>query len=181
MSRIGKAPITVPQGVELTLAGRDLTVKGAKGTLNWMLPANILAELSEAEGKQVMSFKPENDNRRHAAMWGTTRAIVANMVVGVKDGYSVPLKLVGVGYRANMQGNTLVLNVGYSHAVNMPCPEGIKAEVTDNVNVVISGVDKQKVGEFAANIRKQRKPEPFKGKGIRYADEHINMKEGKKK
>ena len=181
MSRIGKAPITIPQGVEVNLQGRDLTVKGAKGTLNYVLPTNILAQMAEEDGQQVMTFKPETESRRHAAMWGTTRATVANMVTGVKDGYSIPLKLVGVGYRANMQGNTLVLNVGYSHPVNMPCPEGVTAEVTDNVNVTISGIDKQKVGEFAANVRKKRKPEPFKGKGIRYADEHIVMKEGKKK
>jgi large subunit ribosomal protein L6 len=177
MSRVGKAPIQVPEGVEVILNGRDVQVKGAKGELSWSLPHEVSAKMEENQ----LTFAPQRDHPRYYPIWGTTRAIIANMIAGVKDGYSIPLKLIGVGYRASMQGNKLVLNVGYSHPVEMELPAGLTASVEENTNVIISGVDKQKVGEFAANVRKVRPPEPFKGKGIRYANEHIVMKEGKKK
>jgi large subunit ribosomal protein L6 len=177
MSRVGKAPIQVPEGVEVSLNGRDVRVKGTKGELSWLLPHDVSAKLED----QKLTFVPRKDHARYYPIWGTVRATVANMITGVKEGYSIPLKLVGVGYRANMQGNKLVLNVGYSHPVEVELPAGLTASVEENTNVTINGIDKQKVGEFAANVRKVRPPEPFKGKGIRYANEHIVMKEGKKK
>ena len=177
MSRIGKAPVAVPQGVEVALNGRDIRVKGPKGELNWTLPHQIKADVAESEIKLEL----KKDTKRDYALWGTSRALLSNMVTGVTEGYSIALKLIGVGYRSNMQGNKLVLNVGYSHPVEMDLPQGVSAEVKDPTEIVISGADKQKVGQFAAEVRAKRPPEPFKGKGIRYANEYIAMKEGKKK
>ncbi|MDD9911487.1 MAG: 50S ribosomal protein L6 [Alphaproteobacteria bacterium] len=177
MSRIGKAPVAIPQGVEVALNGRKIRVKGPKGELSWDLPHDITASVADNQ----VALTVAQEQKRYRAMWGTSRALIANMVTGVTEGYNIPLKLIGVGYRANMQGNKLVLNVGYSHPVEMELPAGVSAVVTENTDVAISGIDKQKVGEFAANVRRVRPPEPFKGKGIRYANEYIAMKEGKKK
>lgn len=177
MSRIGKAPISIPQGVEVALSGRDIRVKGPKGELNMSIPHNVNAEVADDNIK----LTPIKDHRRYSAEWGTTRALVANMVTGVTTGFQINLKMVGVGYRSSMQGNKLVLTVGFSHPVEMQVPEGLKTVVSENTNIAISGLDKQAVGEFAANIRRIRPPEPFKGKGIRYVNEYIAMKEGKKK
>ncbi len=177
MSRIGKAPITLPAGVEASINGRELTVKGAKGSLSWTVSTDIKTEIAD----NTITFTPVSTHSRHSAIWGTTRALVANMVLGVSEGFSVKLKMVGVGYRSNMQGNKLNLTVGFSHPVLMDVPEGLQVKVEGNTEIEISGIDKQSVGAFAAVVRDIRPPEPFKGKGIRYANEHINMKEGKKK
>ena len=178
MSRVGRNPIQVPQGVEISLNGRDVSVKGGKGQLDWTMPQGIKAEM----GDNVISFAPEKENdRRVSALWGTSRAMVANMVAGVSEGFTIKLTLIGVGYRANMQGVKLNLSVGYSHPVLMDVPEGLQVQVNDSTEIEITGADKQKVGQFAAEVRATRPPEPFKGKGIRYANEYIAMKEGKKK
>lgn len=177
MSRVGKNPITVPAGVEITLSGRDITVKGSKGSLSHQAPFGI--DVSQEDG--VITFTPEKEDKRHQALWGTTRALTANMIQGVTEGFSITMKLIGVGYRANMQGADLNLAVGYSHPVLMKVPAGLTVAVNDPTEIVISGMDKQQVGQFAAEVRAVRPPEPFKGKGIRYANEYIAMKEGKKK
>ncbi len=177
MSRIGKTWIRLPQGVEVTFAGRDVKVKGPKGELMGQLPADITAVNED----NIVKVTPVKEHKRYSAIWGTARANVANMVQGVSEGFHIPLKLKGVGYRAQMQGNKLVLSLGYSHPVEMDLPAGVTATVTENTDIMVSGTDKQIVGEFAANVRKKRPPEPFKGKGVRYANEYISMKEGKKK
>lgn len=177
MSRIGKTWIRLPQGVEVTLQGRDVRVKGPKGELSGQIPPEVNAVYED----DVIKMTPVKEHKRYSPIWGTARANVANMVKGVSEGFHIPLKLQGVGYRAQMQGNKLVLSLGYSHPVEMEIPAGITATVNENTEVVISGMEKQAVGEFAANVRKKRPPEPFKGKGVRYANEYISMKEGKKK
>lgn len=177
MSRIGKAPVSIPAGVEVTLNGRDLAVKGTKGTLNFMVPHEIDTKI---EGSEV-SFAPKKEGRQFAAKWGLARAMTANMVQGVTQGYEIKLKLIGVGYRANMAGPKLNIAVGYSHPVLMDVPAGLTVTTPEPTEIVVQGIDKQAVGQFSANVRAKRPPEPFKGKGIRYADEYIKMKEGKKK
>lgn len=177
MSRIGKAPVSIPAGVEVTLNGRDLAVKGSKGKLSFVVPHEIDTKIENNE----VTFAPKREGKQFAAKWGLTRAMTANMVTGVTDGYEIKLKLIGVGYRANMAGPKLNIAVGYSHPVLMDVPAGLTVATPEPTEIVINGIDKQAVGQFAANVRAKRPPEPFKGKGIRYADEHINMKEGKKK
>ncbi len=181
MSRVGKKPLPVPSGVEVTINGRDIAVKGAKGNLTTQIPADIKAAMGTEEGKPVVTFEPAGNPRQLSAAWGTARALVNNMIVGVTTGYTISLKLIGVGYRAAVQGSQLNMTLGYSHPVEIKVPAGITVEVKDQTEVTISGSDKQKVGEFAANIRSRRAPEPFKGKGVRYTNEFITMKEGKKK
>ncbi|MFC7290077.1 50S ribosomal protein L6 [Hirschia litorea] len=178
MSRIGKKPVTVPSGVTVTVADRTISVKGPKGTL----ALDITEEVSVAvEGAEVIvSPVDENDNRSRA-MWGTVRARVANMVDGVSTGFSRNLELVGVGYRAAVKGKDLELNLGFSHPVVHKAPEGITFTCAKPTEVKIEGVDKQSVGQVAAEIRSYRPPEPYKGKGIRYEGEHVRRKEGKKK
>lgn len=178
MSRVGKAPVKVPSGVEVTLAGQDVSVKGTKGSQSWTVPSEIKVE--QGEGELVFTPSRMNDPRIKA-LWGLSRAMTANMVQGVSEGFERRLKINGVGYRAAVQGSKLNLSVGYSHPVNMDIPQGLDVQVNDNTEVVISGSDKQVVGQFAAVVRGMRPPEPYKGKGIRYADERIIMKEGKKK
>jgi large subunit ribosomal protein L6 len=176
MSRIGRKPIPIPSGVEVTLDGRNVTVKGPKGTLSHQAPEDI--EVSR-DGDTLLVTRPD-DERRHRALHGLTRTLVSNMVVGVSDGFSRDLEIVGVGYRAIAQGpNRLELQLGYSHPVAVDAPEGISFEVPAPTRISVKGFDKQLVGQVAADIRKLRKPEPYKGKGIRYVDERVLRKAGK--
>ncbi len=175
MSRIGRQPVAIPAGVEVKVDGSTVTVKGPKGTLTRTVHSNMKVEL---DGATVVVTRP-NDSNLNKSLHGLTRTLIANMVEGVEKGYSKELEVNGVGYRAAKQGKDLVLNIGFSHQVIMPEPEGITVEVPGPNKIVISGPDKQKVGQFAAEVREKRPPEPYKGKGIKYADEHIRRKEGK--
>jgi len=176
VSRVGRLPVEVPTGVDVTISGSHVKIKGPKGELEFTFSKDI--ELSLKDGE--ISVKRPSDAREMRSLHGTTRSLIQNMVIGVTDGYQKELQLVGVGYRANMQGKNLVLNVGYSHSVEVEPPPGITFEVGErSQQVFISGIDKQKVGQIAAEIRKVRPPEPYKGKGIRYKDEYIRRKAGK--
>jgi large subunit ribosomal protein L6 len=176
MSRIGKAPVAVPSGVDVTVADGTVTVKGPKGTLSRIIPGDI--EIRQDDG--ALTFVRPNDERKNKALHGLTRSLVNNMVVGVTDGYKKQLEIVGVGYRAEAQGpGTLRLNLGFSHPVTVNAPDGITFEVPVPTQVVVSGIDKEVVGQVAANIRSIRKPEPYKGKGVRYAGERVLRKAGK--
>ncbi len=176
MSRIGNAPVTVPSGVDVTVADRTVTVKGPKGTLSRDIPGDI--EIQQDVG--TLTFVRPNDERKNKALHGLTRSLVNNMVIGVTDGFKKELEIVGVGYRAEAQGpNALRLSLGYSHPVNVTAPEGITFEVPAPTQVIVSGIDKEVVGQVAANIRSIRKPEPYKGKGVRYAGERVLRKAGK--
>ena len=177
MSRIGKKPIAVPSGVTATAEGGVLSVKGPKGTLSLPMADDINYEI----GADGISVQPANDTKRARAFWGMQRTLVQNLVTGVTEGFTKTLEITGVGYRANSQGKTLKLQLGYSHDVNFDIPEGIDIKTPDTTTVEISGIDKQKVGQVAAEIRRWRKPEPYKGKGIKYDGEFIFRKEGKKK
>ena len=177
MSRVAKNPIPVPTGVEVNLAAGKISVKGPMGSLTQPLTANISVE--HAEGQLMISAKDES--REAHAMSGTARALLANMVLGVTKGFEKKLNLVGVGYRAQAQGNKLNLSLGFSHPVEHIMPEGIKVETPTQTEILIKGVDKQLVGQVAADVRAYRKPEPYKGKGVRYADEVVVLKETKKK
>lgn len=174
MSRIAKYPVALPKGVEFTVKGQLVQVKGPKGTLSMDLHPTV--EMTEADGH--LHFKPVED--AHMAMAGTMRALVANMVKGVSEGFEKRLALVGVGYRASVQGKKLNLQLGFSHPVDHEIPEGVSIECPSQTEIVVSGSDKQKVGQVAAEIRAYRPPEPYKGKGVRYADERVIMKEAKK-
>lgn len=175
MSRIGKKPIQIPNGVEVKLDGNKVTVKGPKGTLERDFHPDINIKLEE---NQLVVTRP-SDHRTHRSLHGTTRSLLANMVEGVTNGFSKTLELVGVGYRVQKKGNNVVLNVGYSHPVEITPYEGIELEVPSQTQIIVKGIDKEKVGLMAANIRAVREPEPYKGKGIKYADEVIRRKEGK--
>ena len=177
MSRIGKKLVAAPSGVTLTLEGQKVSVKGPKGELSWTVAEEIEMKLENGE----LSFAPREDNQRSRAMWGLSRTLVANMVQGVSQGYEETLELVGVGYRAAMKGSALSIQLGFSHDVDLPAPEGITFAVPKQTEIKISGIDKQQVGETAARIRRIRPPEPYKGKGVRYAGEKVRRKEGKKK
>ncbi len=177
MSRIGKQPVDVKDGVDVAIEGRLVTVKGTKGELQATLPESVLVTQEE----QQIWVKPANDTQRARSMWGLSRSIINNMVEGVSEGFTITLEINGVGYRAAAQGKTLKLNLGFSHDVDYPIPEGIEIKTPKPTIVQISGIDKQKVGQVAAEIRKYRKPEPYKGKGIKYDYEVIRRKEGKKK
>ncbi|MBE6147291.1 MAG: 50S ribosomal protein L6 [Firmicutes bacterium] len=176
MSRIGNRKIVVPEGVTVTEDNRVITVKGPKGELSLELDKNITVVIENNE----IQIKRANDEKTVRAMHGTTNANIKNMIEGVTNGFQKQLEIIGVGYRFSMKGNTLVINAGYSHPVEMEVPEGITVEVTSNTELSVKGISKVLVGEFAANIRKVRQPEPYKGKGIRYKDEHVRRKEGKK-
>ena len=176
MSRIGKLPVSVPAGVEVSINGNEVTVKGPKGELTRSFYSALTIE--QAEDNSIVVSRPD-DERESRAQHGLTRTLINNMVVGVSEGYSKTLELVGVGYRAAVKGDKLEMNLGYSHPVIMDKPEGITFECPDQAKIVVSGIDKQQVGQVAADIRKWRKPEPYKGKGIRYQGEHIRRKEGK--
>ncbi len=177
MSRIGKVPVAIPNGVTAQIADGVLSVKGPKGTLSLNMRDEISYEVEE--GRIVV--KPANATKAARAFWGMQRTLVNNLVTGVTEGYTKVLEITGVGYRATAQGKNLKLQLGYSHDVNFPVPEGIEIKTPDNTTVEISGIDKQKVGQVAAEIRRWRKPEPYKGKGIKYRGEYIFRKEGKKK
>ena len=176
MSRIGNKAIALPAGVTVTVNdGNVVTVKGAKGELSAKFDSNLKIEVSATE---VLVRRP-NDSKEAKTIHGTTRALLHNMVVGVSEGFKKTLEINGVGYRAQLQGNKLVVSAGYSHTVEMAIPAGLKVELPKNTQIIISGADKQVVGQFAAEIREIRKPEPYKGKGIKYDYEHIRRKEGK--
>jgi len=177
MSRIGKKTITAPSGVSVTLDGQAVSVKGPKGQLAWTVPEEITVAQNGAE----LSFAPRDESQRARAMWGLSRTLVNNMVEGVSKGYEETLELVGVGYRAAMKGSALSMQLGFSHEVDIPAPQGISFAVPKQTEVRIAGIDKQAVGEMAAQIRRIRPPEPYKGKGVRYAGEKVRRKEGKKK
>ena len=176
MSRIGRLPIPVPAGVEVTLDGQAVTVKGPKGTLSHTVPAPITIE--RAEDGTLLVARPD-DERESRSLHGLTRSLVANMVTGVTDGYAKGMEIRGVGYRVAAKGSDLEFALGYSHPVPVAAPEGISFEVQSPTKFVVRGIDKQKVGEVAANIRKLRKPDPYKGKGVRYAGEQVRRKVGK--
>ncbi len=177
MSRIGKVPVPVPAGVTASIDGKVLSVKGPKGTLT----LTMRDEISYTLGDGTIAVKPANDSKQARAFWGMQRTLVENLVTGVTEGYTKVLEITGVGYRAAAQGRNLKLQLGFSHDVDFPVPEGIEVKTPDNTTVEIIGIDKQKVGQVAAEIRRWRKPEPYKGKGIKYRGEYIFRKEGKKK
>ncbi|MFR5875820.1 MAG: 50S ribosomal protein L6 [Eubacterium sp.] len=176
MSRIGLKPIVIPAGVEISIDDANtVTVKGPNGTLTQDVNKDITVTVN---GSEITLSRP-SDDKDHRAMHGLYRALIANMVTGVTEGFKKNLEVNGVGYRVQLQGNELVMNLGFSHQVKMTAPEGIKIECPSANAIVISGADKQKVGQFAAQVREKRPPEPYKGKGIKYAEEHIRRKEGK--
>ena len=178
MSRIGNRILTIPAGVEVNVEGNTITVKGPKGTLNYTFRNNV--EVKVEDGKITVTRK--DDSKVSKQLHGTTNSNINNMLIGVSEGFKKELEINGVGYRFQLQGNKLVVTAGYSHTVEMVAPEGVKMEMPEKsqTELIISGYDKQAVSEFAANIREIRKPEPYKGKGIKYKDEHIRRKEGKK-
>lgn len=175
MSRIGKKPIEIPAGVTVTINGSDVTVKGPKGELSRSFNSDLTITLEE----NVLTVTRPSDDKNHRALHGTTRAVLSNMVEGVSKGFERTLELIGVGYRAQKQGSKLVLNVGYSHPVEFEPGQELEVEVPANTKVIIKGINKEKVGAFAADIRAVRPPEPYKGKGIRYEGEYVRRKEGK--
>jgi large subunit ribosomal protein L6 len=177
MSRIGKQPIAIPQGVTVALDGQTVSVKGPKGELSWTVSDEVVVSHENGE----LSFAPRDESSRARAMWGLSRTLVNNMIVGVTNGYEKTLELVGVGYRAAMKGQSLSMQLGFSHDVDIAAPKGISFQVPRPVEIRISGIDKQLVGETAARIRKIRPPEPYKGKGVRFQGETVRRKEGKKK
>lgn len=177
MSRVGKNPVAVPSGVDLKIDGVLVTAKGKLGELSYRSTEDVKIVLED--GRVVVS--PANDGKRARSMWGTARARIQNMVHGVSEGFKRDLEITGVGYRAAVQGSTLNLQLGYSHDINYPIPQGLKVVCEKPTSISISGADRQLVGQFAAEVRAMRGPEPYKGKGVRYSDEQIIRKEGKKK
>jgi large subunit ribosomal protein L6 len=177
MSRIGKKPVAVPNGVTATIEGQTVSAKGPKGTLSVVLHDEVLVAMTD-EGIKV---DPRDESKGARSKWGMSRTLVSNIVTGVNDGYKRELEILGVGYRAQVQGSKLQLALGFSHDVNYPIPDGIKIECPKPTEIVVSGIDKQRVGQVAAEIRRYRPPEPYKGKGVRYKDEFVFRKEGKKK
>jgi len=177
MSRVAKAPVSLPKGVQVSLQNQEIKIKGAKGELAHNIHASVSCEIKD----NVLSFAPRNSSSEANALAGTTRAMVNNMVKGVDQGFERKLILVGVGYRAQLKGQFLGLTLGFSHPVDFPIPEGITIEVPSVTEILVKGMDKQLVGQVATDIRSYRPPEPYKGKGIRYADETISLKETKKK
>ena len=177
MSRIGKRPVALPSGVTATVESGILSVKGPKGSLSLQTVDDINYEIGEGG----ISVQPANDTKRARSFWGMQRTLVQNLVTGVTEGFTKTLEITGVGYRAAAQGRNLRLQLGYSHDVNIPVPDGIEIKTPDPTTVEISGIDRQRVGQIAAEIRRWRKPEPYKGKGIKYRGEYIFRKEGKKK
>jgi large subunit ribosomal protein L6 len=177
MSRIGKKPVTVPAGVTLTQNGQHISVKGSKGTLEFTLPDAVTGKLDGEE----FTVTPVKDDKTGRSMWGMSRTMIANLIEGVTNGYSKNLELHGVGYRAQVQGSKLTMQLGFSHDVVFEAPEGISIVAPKPTQITVSGIDKQAVGQAAAKIREYRKPEPYKGKGVRYEGEYVRRKEGKKK
>lgn len=186
MSRIGKNPVTIPDGVDVTVNGQAVKVKGKLGELELILNDEVSAVIEDVandDGKssKIVQLSPKSNSRFARQVWPTMRTLVHNICIGVSQGYEKNLEIHGVGFRANLQGTTLVLSLGFSHEVRYDVPKDVKIEVEKNTKLKISGIDKQRVGQVAAEIRAYKKPEPYKGKGIRYADEYILRKEGKKK
>ncbi len=177
MSRLGKKPIPAPAGVTVSVSGQNVTVKGPKGALSFRAHDDVAVSF----GDGAIAVKPRHETTRARALWGTTRAVLANQVKGVTQGFEKSLEMTGVGYRAAMQGKNLQMQLGYSHEINYVPPEGVTIATPKPTEVKISGIDAQMVGQVAAEIRSYRPPEPYKGKGVRYAGEHIRRKEGKKK
>ena len=177
MSRIGKAPVTILEGVTATIEGQKVTAKGPKGELSFVVNEEVLVKLEEGD----LIISPRDDSKDARSKWGMSRTMIANIVTGVKDGFEKKLEISGVGYRAAMQGSDLKLTLGFSHDVVYKVPDGVAVVCPKPTEVVVSGIDKQKVGQAAAEIRSYRPPEPYKGKGVKYADETIFRKEGKKK
>ena len=177
MSRIAKSPVELPQGVEFNLSGMTVSIKGSKGSLSM----DLNSEVELAQDDKTLSVKPRSGSKFATAIAGTTRSLLANMVQGVTEGFEKKLELRGVGYRAQAQGSKLNLTLGFSHPVVYNVPEGITVETPSQTEVVVKGTDKQRVGQVAAEIRRYRPPEPYKGKGVRYVDEHVVIKEAKKK
>ncbi|MGB9689840.1 50S ribosomal protein L6 [Thermogutta sp.] len=177
MSRIGKRPVPIPQGVKVTVEGRLITVEGPKGRLQWEHRPE--AQVTVQEQLHQVVVQRVQETRLARALHGLTRALINNMIIGVTQGYEKRLEIVGVGYLAAVQGRTLQLRVGYANELQVPIPDGLEVTCPDQQHIVIRGIDKQKVGNFAASVRALRKPDPYKGKGIRYQGEHIRMKEGK--
>lgn len=177
MSRIAKSPIAVPSGITVEISGQDVKIKGSKGNLEWTVNPRVTVSQENGEIK----FAPVSETKEAWALAGTTRALVSNMVTGCSTGFERKLALVGVGYRAQVKGKTLSLNLGFSHPVDYPVPDGIKVATPSPTEIVVAGADKQRVGQVASEIRGFRPPEPYKGKGVRYADEQVLRKEAKKK
>ena len=177
MSRVAKAPITVASGTDVKIDGQNVTVKGGKGTMSWAVHQDVKVALEDGQ----IRVTPVEENKQAWAHAGTTRALLNNMIVGCTEGFQKKLTLIGVGYRAQAKGKVLNLNLGFSHPIDYAVPEGITIETPSNTEVVVSGSDKQRVGQVAAEIRAFRPPEPYKGKGVRYADEYVMRKEAKKK
>ena len=177
MSRVAKSPVTVPKGVEIKQSGSTLTVKGPKGELNLRLNPEVVVTIDA----EAASVAPKGESRFAYAIAGTTRALLNNMMLGVSEGFERKLELVGVGYRAKVQGAKLNLTLGFSHQINYQVPEGVTVETPSQTEVIVKGIDKQRVGQVAAEIRSYKSPEPYKGKGVRYADERVILKEAKKK
>ncbi|RID83415.1 50S ribosomal protein L6 [Peribacillus asahii] len=175
MSRVGKKPIEIPAGVTVTINGSDVTVKGPKGELS----RSFNTDLTITQEENVVTVTRPSDSKEHRTIHGTTRAVLSNMVEGVSKGFEKSLELIGVGYRAQKQGNKLVLNVGYSHPVEFEAEQGLEIEVPSNTKIIVKGISKERVGALAADIRDVRPPEPYKGKGIRYEGEYVRRKEGK--
>jgi large subunit ribosomal protein L6 len=178
MSRVGKKPVTIPQGVTASVEGQTVKVKGAKGAMQFVVPDEVVVKF---DAKTGITLDPKNETKRARSMWGTSRTLVSNLMTGVTKGFEENLEITGVGYRAAAQGKTLNLQLGFSHDVNYPIPEGITIATPKPTEIKITGMDKQKVGQVAAEIRGFRPPEPYKGKGVKYAGEFIFRKEGKKK
>jgi len=177
MSRIGKKPVPIPSGVTASVDGQQVAVKGPKGELKHVLVEEVIAKIEDGS----IEVAPRDDTQAARAMWGMSRTLVANLVTGVTEGFTKKLEITGVGYRAAVQGSNVQLQLGYSHDILFPIPEGIQVQCPKPTEIVITGIDKQKVGQVAAEIRRFRPPEPYKGKGVRYAGEFILRKEGKKK
>lgn len=177
MSKIGKHPVVVPAGVTVTLTEKDVSINGKLGTLSTSIPTGVSVEFKDAQ----LIVKPLHDTKLSHALWGTMRANLSNMIKGVSEGFSRKMELIGVGYRAQVMGQKLKLTLGFSHDIDYELPQGVKAVVTDQTKLELTGADKQLLGQVAAEIRSYRKPEPYKGKGVKYAEETILRKEGKKK
>ncbi len=181
MSRVGKNPVTIPAGVETQVNGQTVKVKGKLGEASLVIHEDVTVEMAEVDGAKVVRLQPRTKGPMAQRIWPTMRVLVKNMMIGVSEGYTKKMEIKGVGYRANLQGSDLVLQLGYSHEIRYKVPEGIKVAVQDQTVLTVTGTDKQKVGQVAADIRGYRPPEPYKGKGIRYSDEYVLRKEGKKK
>ena len=177
MSRVGKHPVSIPSGVEVSLSGQTMTAKGRLGILSLVVGSEVNASIDDG----TVTIIPNSDTKRSRAMWGTMRALVENMVTGVSTGFSVNLEITGVGYRAQVQGETLNLQLGYSHDIPFPIPGDVRITCERPTAITVTGADRQRVGQIAADIRAYRPPEPYKGKGIKYATETVRRKEGKKK